>query len=102
MSVKTKHIINTPPIIDHPELIKVMTIKRKFVEQMTTHEAIPEDCEVVGRAGPFIVVRLRNGELAKVHNVEWVKGLMVNSTDYKAALAETHAVIDGYVQLFED
>lgn len=100
--MKTKHIINMPPVIDHPELIKVMTIKRKFVEQMPKLEDIPNECEVIGSAGPFVIIREQNGSLAKLHNVDWVRCLMINSTDYKSALAEAHAIIDGYVQLFED
>lgn len=109
MEVKTKEGMRIISVVDAPQLIKVLTIKEKYVEQMSKLETIPVGCDVVGLLRhAFVIIRLENGKLAKVHSLDWITGLMGNYVqgsdikEYHKKTAEAYKVMDKYPQLFED
>ncbi len=109
MTTSATDIIKSVPTVADPALLRVQTIKRKFVEQMPRHEAkeLPEltsqyDIEVVGTVPGFVILRLDNNQFHKVHRVDWIPHLIGKAADYKAALAEAHTAVNNYPQLFED
>jgi hypothetical protein len=103
--IQTDTALTQVGIVSEPQLVQVKTIKRKYVEQMPRvgdHSNPPPEVEVLGASGAFVVLLEPNGHLIKCHRVDWVAYLMKESSDYKAGLAQAHATLDSYPQLFED
>lgn len=82
--IVSKAIIPEKQLVARPELIKVLSIKPKFVEQMDLvqfHGGLDNpDLEVVGMTRSFIVLR-KGDRMVKVHNLDyllWVKTKLVD------------------------
>lgn len=110
MTSKREALVASPPLVEEPALIRVLTIKSSFVEQMTQYsfdmKEIPDDLSVIGKTKAFVIVRLPVGnggsEYAKIHRTDFMKWLMRDSNDYKVALQKAQDQLRGYPQLFEE
>ena len=62
--IKTKKLTGNIKLITNPELIKVKTIKRKYVEQISfcplTHDGY-DPFEIVGQTQGYVIVKTEHG-----------------------------------------
>jgi len=86
--------------VANPLLIKVATIKEKFIDQMPCHEEIPNRAKPIGTTAAWVVAKLPNGHLVKIHRSDWQKGLITGASDPRAIIEALHQV-DSYPQIFE-
>lgn len=89
-------------LVDKPELVKVLVIKAKFVDQMEKVKyPMPEGLAVVGTTGGWVILRKENGHLIRAHRMDWMDHLTFHAGDQKTAREEANQQLDGYSQLFE-
>ena len=86
--------------VANPLLIKVATIKAKFIDQMPHHEEIPNRAKPIGTTAAFVIAKLPNGHLVKIHRSDWQKGLITGASD-PYAINEALRQVDNYPQIFE-
>lgn len=105
--VQEKAGVIAPYVIKNPTVIRVLTIKAKYLEQMPRLEKNIPKVEVIGttHGGAWVILRqVDNGHLVRVHSVDWISYLIDDSpeTDYKVSQRKAGQQIEAYPQVFED
>ncbi len=99
--------------IKDADLIKVKTIKKKYVDQLPEWEVgeipIPPGADIIGRADFWIVVR-RGKILGKVHHMKmvgYIRDEILNTDDFEGSYTDANDeafrfMDDDIDQLFQD
>ncbi len=103
--IKTEIGCKIANLVSNPELLKVTTIKEKFLAQMEKLTCpMPQGLKVIGATRVFVILQQKNGKLARVHYTDWIEYLTIDVTgiiSYKKAHEEAGLQFNGYTQLFE-
>jgi hypothetical protein len=109
--IKVIEALLSTPLLDRPEAIRIMAMKKRFVEQLI--KIVPDDYpRVKGVAGVAeqyrVVMILSNTNLRWMHRIDWVatktESLMREDKNMPWDVARKIAeqIIDSYPQIFVD
>lgn len=87
--------------VANPLLIKITTIKEKYLDQMPCREEIPDGAAPIGTTTAWVVARLPNRHLVRIHRSDWQKGLTAGTSGSHTAVQEAARQIENYPQIFE-
>ncbi len=98
-------LFNAVPVVEPGTLIKIQTLKAKFVDQIEKLDEVPceGDVTVVGYIRSHGSILITIGErLAQVHVSDWSRALLVGVTtdDWGATHVAVQEEINAYPQLF--
>ena len=86
--IKTKEFLGKHSLVENPELVKVLTIKKKYIEQMPSMELkynppyLPEVLEVFGRVLGLIIVRDTAGRFMKISKIDYWRYLKMAEREW--------------------
>ena len=109
--IKERRVIDDIVLVEHPELIKVKTIKKVYLEQVQKLDKDGDpwrDCnlKIVGKADYEILLERVDGRLIKAHRIDFValitQKYMSKGLDYKEAVTKAQEEIESLPQIFKD
>lgn len=103
--LKDKNLIGKISVIKNPELLKVLTIKKKHVddmEQFSDDDLWPLEYSIVGRYLHLVIFRkdCENGAFFKAHEMNYARKLADNNYDMTSIYLQF--IQDTLPQIFTD